>query len=147
MPDKHIIGRSDKADFPEFELSNLELKIDTGAYTSSMHCTHVHEITKNGQNYLSFKLLDPEHPSYNNKEFCTTHYTKKVVKSSNGLAEERFVISTSITLFGNAYEIDLTLTGRGEMKYPILLGRKFLTSRFIVDTAKKNLSFKQKHKT
>ncbi len=146
MAVKQIIGRTDKADFPEFDLFDLELKIDTGAFTSSMHCTHVHETTKNGQACLSFKLLDPSHPNYNNKEFHTPHYTRKTVKSSNGLAEERFVISTSMVLFGAEYPIDLTLTARGEMKYPILLGRKFLTSRFMVDTAKKNLSFKQKNK-
>jgi hypothetical protein len=30
------------------------------------------------------------------------------------------------------------------MKYPVLLGRKFLNKKFIVDTEEKNLSFKQK---
>jgi hypothetical protein len=53
------------------------------------------------------------------------------------LFENRFSIKTEIFIFGKSYPIDLTLTERGSMKYPVLLGRKFLSKKFIVDTAKK----------
>jgi hypothetical protein len=68
------------------------------------------------------------------------------VKSSNGIVETRFTIKTEILIFNKIEEIELTLTERGSMKYPVLLGRKFLSKKFIVDTAKKNLSFKKKLK-
>ena len=83
---------------------------------------------------------------YNNKEFLIKEYTSKQVKSSNGISEERFLIKTSIILFGKSLSIDLTLTERSDMKFPVLLGRKFLTGQFIVDTSLKNLSSKQKNK-
>ena len=60
------------------------------------------------------------------------------------MLEERYSVVTSITLFNKKYIIELTLTERGEMKYPVLLGRKFLSGKFVIDTSKKNLSFNKK---
>lgn len=143
---KITIGRSDKADFPEFNLFDIDIKIDSGAYTSSIHCKEISEIDIEGKKHLKFTLLDKEHDLYNNKEFLIKEYTSKQVKSSNGISEERFLINTSIILFGKSFSIDLTLTERSDMKFPVLLGRKFLTGKFVIDTSLKNLSSKQKNK-
>ncbi|WP_271405450.1 ATP-dependent zinc protease family protein [Tenacibaculum soleae] len=143
---KIVIGRIDKADFPELALSGIDLKIDSGAYTSSIHCTKIEEIKIDGDNFIKFTLLDPEHSLYNNKEFTTKNYTSKVVKSSNGISEKRFLIETKIFIFDTLFPIHLTLTERKDMKFPILLGRKFLNKKFIIDTTKKNLSHKLKYK-
>jgi hypothetical protein len=62
------------------------------------------------------------------------------VKSSNGIVENRFLIATEILIFDKKYPIRLTITERGSMKYPVLLGRKFLSNKFVVDTSKVNLS-------
>ncbi|MDO9275371.1 MAG: RimK/LysX family protein, partial [Lutibacter sp.] len=53
-----------------------------------------------------------------------------------------YLIKTEILIFNEIHSIELTLTERGSMKFPVLLGRKFLSKKFMVDTAKKNLSFK-----
>ncbi|ARV14923.1 ATP-dependent zinc protease family protein [Polaribacter sp. SA4-12] len=143
---KITIGRVDKADFPELSLLDIDLKIDSGAYTSSIHCANIEEISVNGEKSIKFTLLDPEHPLYNNKEFLTKKYTSKAVKSSNGISEERFLIETEIFIFNQIFPIHLTLTERKDMKFPILLGRKFLNKKFIIDTAKKNISHKLKNK-
>jgi hypothetical protein len=140
------IGRVDKADFPELLLKDIDIKIDSGAYTSSIHCSNIEEITVDGDNLIKFTLLDPEHPFYNNKEFTFKNYSSKTVKSSNGIAETRFMIQTEIIIFNQSFPIYLTLSERKDMKYPILLGRKFLNKKFIIDTAKKNLSHKLKYK-
>lgn len=134
------IGRIDKADFPLLELNNIEIKIDTGAYTSSIHCKNV--TVEN--NYLKCVFLDPAHPHYHEKEFIFDTYDVRVVKSSNGISQVRYRILTEIILFGNRYPIFLTLSDREELKYPVLIGRKFLQKRFIVDITKTNLSYKQK---
>jgi len=142
---KITIGRIDKADFPEFRLSEIDLKIDSGAYTSSIHCSNIEEKTENGETFIRFTLLDEEHLFYNNKEFSTKNFREKLVKSSNGIAEQRYVIKTKIFIFNETFDISLTLSERKEMKYPILLGRKFLNKKFVIDTTKKNLSFKLKN--
>lgn len=141
---KLTIGRKDAADFPEFNLFDIDIKIDSGAYTSSIHCKKITEFIIDEEKYIKFTLLDKEHPLYNNKEFITKNYTSKLVKSSNGISEERFLIKTTIVLFGKQLAIDLTLTERTDMKFPVLLGRKFLNRKFIIDTSLKDLSSKLK---
>ena len=142
---KITIGRSDKADFPEFFLSEIDLKIDSGAYTSSIHCSKIKETSLNGKPIITFTLLDPEHSFYNNKEFTSKNYASKIVKSSNGISEKRFRILTEIVIFNKTFPIYLTLSERKDMKFPILLGRKFLNKKFVIDTTKKNLSHKLKN--
>ncbi|PVW15305.1 ATP-dependent zinc protease family protein [Marixanthomonas spongiae] len=139
---KRKIGRIDKADFPKLELEDIEVKIDTGAFTSSIHCTDV--TVEN--DYLKCRFLDEEHPQYHNKEFIFDEYDVKVVKSSNGEAQTRYRIHTEIVLFGKKHPIFLTLSDRKEMKFPVLLGRNFLTKKFVVDINKTNLSHKLKAK-
>jgi len=57
------------------------------------------------------------------------------VRSSNGLIQERIFIKTTLELFGHRYETELSLTDRASMKYPMLIGRKFLENRFVVDVS------------
>ena len=143
---KITIGRVDKADFPNLMLEDIDVKVDSGAYTSSVHCCNIKEIISEGASLIQFTLLDSEHPFYNNKEFTSKNYASKIVKSSNGIAEKRFMIQTEIVIFNQTFPIYLTLSERSDMKFPILLGRKFLNKKFVIDTAKKNLSFKLKYK-
>lgn len=144
---KILIGRKDKADFPEFPLNDIDCKIDTGAYTSSIHCHQIKEFILNEEKFIEFYLLDPSHPDYTQEKLKTKRYKKKRVKNSFGKSEQRFVIETIITLFGEDYPIELSLSERSEMKYPILIGRKLLKGRFIVDSSKYDLSCKLKKRT
>ena len=143
---KKVIGRLDRADFPEFELFDIKMKVDTGAYTSSIHCHHIQEKHQEDGTYIEFELLDPSHPEYQSKKIRTKQYKERKIKNSFGQSEKRFVIKTIITLFQTDYPIELSLSERSEMKYPILIGRKLLNKRFIVDTVKKDLSYKLKQK-
>ncbi len=141
---KIIIGRKDKVDFPELGLINIDVKIDSGAFTSSMHCHNIALATVGDKKVLKFNLLDPSHKKYNEKEYTFARFRQKLVKSSNGMVEERFLIKTNILLFGTLSPIELTLTERGDMKYPVLIGRKLLTGAYLVDPSAVNLSYKQK---
>ncbi|MGQ7869602.1 ATP-dependent zinc protease family protein [Sunxiuqinia sp. sy24] len=142
-----LIGREDVADFPLLKLEGVEVKSDTGAYTSSFHCHNIELIYVDGKEKLKCHFLDPQHDKYHDKEFIFDSFSLKKVKSSNGLLEERFSISTEMKLFNQVFPIELTLTERGAMKFPVLLGRKFLSKRFIVDSSLRNLSLRGKIKT
>ena len=137
-----IIGRIDKVDFPELDLQGIDVKVDTGAYTSSIHSHDIKEVDLNGLKHLEFRLLDSSHPQYNNKVFKVENYKVKSVKSSFGAVEQRYIINTKILIFEKEYAIKFSLSERSDMKYPVLLGRRFLNRRFMVDTSLKNLSFK-----
>lgn len=137
---KKIIGRIDKADFPTLDLMEIEIKIDTGAYTSSMHCHKVIE----EDDLLKCLFYDKEHPNYNRKKIIFKNFSTTKVKSSNGMVQDRYKVKTSIILFKKKYAINLTLTDRDDMKYPILIGRNFLSKKFIVDVNQKNISYIEK---
>jgi hypothetical protein len=137
---KKIIGRIDKADFPTLDLMEIEIKIDTGAYTSSMHCHKVIE----EDDLLKCLFYDKEHPNYNRKKIIFKNFSTTKVKSSNGIVQDRYKVKTSIILFKKKYAINLTLTDRDDMKYPILIGRNFLSKKFIVDVNQKNISYIEK---
>ena len=134
---KNIIGRLELVDIPDWDLYELEAKIDTGAYTSSLHCHHIEPVKKKGQQKVRFKLLDPTHDAYNEKPFELPVYKMKMVKSSNGESEERFIVRTTLILAGEKLNAELSLTDRSEMRYPLLIGRKLLKGRFLVDVNRK----------
>lgn len=139
-----LIGRRDRIDLPELALFDIEAKIDTGAYGAALHCHQIKLVQEENRTLLSFKILDPDHPDYHGKEFLFEEFNDKIVKSSSGQAEHRYTIRTDLILFGKRYKVDFSLTDRKSMKYPILIGRKFLYKKFFVDVQKKDLSFKQK---
>ena len=139
---KRIIGRADKASFPLINLYDVSLKVDTGAYTSAIHCSEI----EMRNNFLYCRFFTEGDEASSSEEYVFDAYEVKVVKSSNGIAEPRYCISTEIELFGQTQPIALTLTARDEMKHPVLIGRRFLKNKFIVDTSKTDLSHKLKNK-
>jgi hypothetical protein len=143
MP-KKLIGRQDIIDFPDLQLEDIDVKIDTGADTSALHCHCIKKIIKEDKKYVSFQVLDPKHPAYEKNVYTFPLHKTASIKSSNGQTEERYIIKTSAVIFGETYSINLSLTDRSKMKFPILIGRKFLKGKFIVDVEEKNLSHKEK---
>lgn len=139
-----IIGTHDKIDLPELDIFDLECKIDTGAFTSTIHCSKVGIVEKDGMQVLEFCVLDKWHPQFNNLIHTASDFREKKVKSSNGVSESRYLVKTKAVLFGQTFPISFTLSDRKKMRFPVLIGKKFLRNKFLVDVAKKDLSFNQK---
>ena len=139
-----IIGRRDYLHLPKLGLYSIHAKIDTGAYGCSLHCHEIEIEEKGSEQILKFKLLDPTHPEYQDKFNYVTEFSDKIVKNSGGGSEHRYTIITDIIIFDQTFKVEFSLTDRANMKYPILLGRKFLKKRFIVDVSRKNVSKKIK---
>lgn len=138
-----IIGRLEMVNFPEWGFYEIEAKIDTGAYTSSLHCHHIEPVKINGKEKIRFYLLDPDHPAYSDKMLEMPIAARKAVKSSNGESELRYFVRTNIEILGETYSIELSLTDRSAMKYPLLIGRKFIAKgSFLVDVNRKNTAAK-----
>ena len=141
---KTIIGRYDKIDLPLMNLYDIDAKIDTGADGSAIHCHHIELVKKQGKKLLHFILLDPSHPNYDNKSFYFKDYKRRTIKNSFGTSEKRFLIKTKIVLFGRERTTEFSLSDRGNLNYPVLLGRRFLYRKFIVDVSRSNLSYRRK---
>ena len=129
---KQIIGRKEVVDFPELGLSGISAKIDTGAYSSTLHCRDI-KVSEGEQKKLSFKVLgSPE------KEIHFEEFSQKKIKNSFGEAEKRYVIKTQIKIAGRLIKSIISLTDRGNMRYPVLIGRKLLKNKFVVDVSLNN---------
>ncbi|WP_300663554.1 RimK/LysX family protein [Fluviicola sp.] len=139
---KKIIGRKDLVSFPGFDLKDVPVKIDSGAYSSSMHCESIEVIEFGEKEQLRVVFLDPAISGYTGKEVVFNDFKTKIVKSSNGIAQERFFVKGTIRLFGETYETVFSLTERTGLRNPILLGRRLLNKRFLIDTSKTNCSYK-----
>lgn len=139
---KKTIGRREKIHLPKWGLKNVTAKIDTGAYTSSIHCEFAEETIENSVPVLYFKVLCLKHKKYKNKLLRTEYFTEKKVKNSFGQEEIRFKVNTKVVMFGEEFDAEFTLTDRSKMRIPILIGRKLLRRKFLVDVDSINLSKK-----
>jgi hypothetical protein len=131
MEDKRIIGRREELDFPELGLYGITAKVDTGAYTSSLHCYDIRE----EKGVLYFKLLNAPQTEFKVQDQKFTEYSQKNIKNSFGEIEKRFIIRTIVKIGEKNVKTFISLTNRGTMKYPVLIGRKLLKNRFVVDVA------------
>ena len=135
-----VIGRREWVDLPELGLEKIMAKVDTGAYTSSIHVHDMEEIEIDGAPGVRFQVLDPNHPEYRDRYFEFPVLKQKYIKSSSGERQRRHIIRTRIKIYGKKFKIELSLANRSRMECPILLGRKALTNRFLVDVSQRYLS-------
>jgi len=144
---KKIIGRRELVNFPLLHLYDIEAKIDTGAFTSAIHCHNIREVVlADGRRIIRFQLLDPSHPQYHHQVFEFQEFALRDIKSSFGEVQERYVIRTQIQIFEEIIEAEFSLSDRSDLKYPVLIGRTLLRRHFVVDVAKKNVARKQKNR-
>ncbi len=137
---KKIIGRVDKIDFPNLGLYNIDVKIDTGAYTSAIHCCEIVQVG----NTLRCVFNSDVHQNFGKTEIVFDTFTLTNVKSSNGFKEKRYKVKSEIIFFGKTYKINLTLSTRDDMRFPVLIGRQFLRKKFMVDVDLEHVSYSSK---
>lgn len=131
-----VIGYIERVDLPGLDLFALDAKIDTGADSCSMHCD---DIEVEGKNVI-FTLHDEVHPAYHGKRLTLPIFKTKNVKSSNGSIEERIFVKSMLKLGCNMYEAEISLTNRENMRYPMLIGRRFLSHHYLIDVSHKYIT-------
>jgi hypothetical protein len=134
--DPHIvIGLREWVALPELGVVGLRAKIDTGASTSVLHATEISEFERDGQRWVRFTahigtLVQRRHR-------CEAPLvTRKIIKSSNGHVQTRYVVRTLLALGDHLWPVEFTLTCRKTMRYRLLLGSKALMDgKWLVDPA------------
>ncbi len=135
-----VIGYIESVDLPKMELFGLDAKIDTGADSCSLHCDEM----KVEGDVVTFLLHDEVHEAYHGKKITLPIHKIKRVKSSNGKSEERVFIKSPIKLGSKTYQAQISLANRENMKYPMLIGRRFLSRRYLIDVSHKYITKKDK---
>lgn len=131
--EKRLVGAIELCDLPELSIYQLNVRVDTGAATSSLHVDNIDEFEKDGTQWVSFDIHPDIHDVSQIVRREAPVVTKKRVKSSTATLEKRYVIETIIVMAGESWPIQITLTDRSEMTYLMLFGREGLNGRFIVD--------------
>lgn len=136
-----IIGRAESVDVIGKALE-VPAKIDSGAFRSSIHATKVKVSTKNGTRTLTCKLLG--HPcSPVPRDFETTTFDEITVRSSNGHEETRYEVTLRVKIGNKVFNTSFSLADRSSNLFPVLIGRKALKNRFLVDVTKSNVNRQQ----
>jgi hypothetical protein len=126
-----LIGRREFVDFPLLGVYHVEAKIDTGAYTSAIHCKNISVINENNKQVLCFDLALDIKQTQQSLRF--EEFTQKKIKNSFGEMEERYIIKTLIAIGGKKIMSTVSLSDRESMRYPVLIGRKLVKGKFIID--------------
>jgi hypothetical protein len=134
-----IVGAIEECDLPELHISNLNIRVDTGAQTSSLHVDNIESEDKGDELWVSFDI----HPDIHDVARVVRRSAKvkgeRGIKSSNASKEKRFVIETTICMGAQSWPIEVTLTDRSSMSYLMLLGREAMTDRLLVNPSKEYL--------
>ncbi len=127
-----VIGRAETIDFTDESGSlNVPAKIDTGAYSSSVWASNIIET----DGTLEFELMGPGHPCYTGKKISTKNYRSVTIQNSFGKSEKRFGVELKVTFCGKRITSFFTLSDRSKKIYPVLIGRKLLKGRYLVDVS------------
>ncbi len=134
---RKIIGRLEYVDVPTLNLFKISAKIDTGAYRGSVHATNIEEIVKNGKKVLIFNLFNTSYPGYKEQKFEFKDYKIHQFRGTKVCYHSRYVIPVEIIIAGEKIQAELSLTDRKDLRHPILIGRRALKNKFLIDVNKK----------
>ncbi len=132
-----VVGRRAVVSLKLLGIKQAVAKVDTGAYSSTLHAENILvRINAQGVRELTFNVAPSQLLSTIDGKMQTitaTEFFDQKVRSSNGVLQHRYSIKTRISIEGRVFSAILTLSDRSEMGYPLLIGRKLLRSRFVVN--------------
>jgi len=117
----------------------VESRIDTGADTTSIHAEDIQLVEKDGKRYVRFVLIDAVNGEELQQELRLRR--RVLIKQNDGPYDRRYVVRMWVTLGKTKSRIDVNLSDRSDFKYPMLIGRNFLTDSMIVDVSRHHTLF------
>lgn len=130
---KIVIGSLETCSLPDLNISDLQIRIDTGAKTSSLHVDDIKKERRDGKLGVGF-TLHPDIYDVDVKTRCWAPISDvRRIKSSNGAVDQRLIIKTKMIMGTVEKEIEITLSNRSDMSYLMLLGREGMGADFLVD--------------
>ena len=135
---KQVLGWKEAVVLTTLGGIQLLAKLDTGARTSALHAVDIIYIKHRSAIWVEFDL--PDIDQSRRHRFCLPLAEHRSVKSSIGTSQIRPVIVLELSMAGQAWSTEVTLTDRSDMELPMLIGRSALKGRFVVDPARTRLA-------
>lgn len=136
---KVIIGSEEWCSFPEINIPIIKARVDSGAKTSALHAVNIAPFVRDNENWVKFDINPIQNNTKAVKHCEAKLIDKRVVKSSSGYREQRYVIQTQLKIGDDTWAIEMTLTNRDSMGFRMLLGREAMSGRVLVDPEQKYL--------
>lgn len=130
-----IIGRKTIIQLPLLGGANVRAKIDTGAFRTAVHCESWSLTEAEGKQVLQVTI------QWEEGKPVVLHFDKfqkRTIKNSFGQTEERYCVRTLILIHKKKIQSEISFTNRSGMRYPVLLGRKTIGKKFLVDVSLKS---------
>lgn len=126
-----VIGRNTLVDLVG-HVEKVPAKIDTGADSSAVWASSI-RVAKNGT--LHFTLFDKSSAHYTGEVIKRRQYTVSMVRSSSGHDQIRYRVQMPVRVRGKRIKASFNLSDRSKNDFPILLGRRTLSKKFLVDVS------------
>lgn len=133
------IGWREWVALPELGVPAIQAKVDTGANSSSLHAFNQVRFDRDGVEYIRFDI-HPRKRSKGSSVTCEAPIVmERKVKNPGGRSELRPVISTPVVVNGVLIRALINLTERDEMTFRMLIGRRTLRGKFVVNPGRSYL--------
>ena len=131
-----VVGWREWVVFPDFGGPMVRAKVDTGARTSAIHARNIKISVANGREFADFDIYPHQRDAQTILHCRAPIVARRRIRDSGGHVQERIIVRTPIQIGDASFEIDLSLTRRDQMGYRMLLGRRALKNRYVVDSGR-----------
>jgi len=138
------LGWREWVGLPGLGIRQIKAKVDTGARTSTLHAFEIEDFEENGKKRVRFKIHPVQRDNGTVTECVADVIDQRMVSDSGGHREKRWVICTDVVIGPHTWRAEMTLTGRDDMLFRMLLGRTAMKSRARVDPSRSYLVGKKK---
>ena len=129
---------------PGIDVDWIKAKLDTGARSSAIHAFDVHEFDRDGEEWVRFSVHPWQRSREDSVDVEVPIHDRRHVRSSTGHVQERYVVLLDVTLVDRTVTAEVTLTGRDEMGFRMLIGREALRQGYLIDSRRSYLGGRPK---